>query len=135
MPRTNRIDDPIFADLNARRIWDFQFDFAATAGPAQFDVLTILGSTDFSYYHNAEIRFFDVRYISCPTYFSHALFGIASSSDSERLQAVAIIDDTRLFCVTVEAESSDECDHFIAASRVEVTIKDVAYSQDDSTGA
>lgn len=91
-------------------------------------MLTILGSRDFSYYHNAEVRFFDVSFICCPTHFSHAVFGLASPSDFERLRANESMDETtRLFCITAEAGNGFERDHFIAASHAEVTIKHVSY--------
>ena len=127
-----RLESPQFDRLNAPNNWDFQFDLAGASGPPQHDVVTILASFDFTYYHEAEIRFHDVHYISCPTYFSDALFGLGPRSEFERLRSLASFDeDTQLFCITIDASLPDASDHFIAASHVDVTFKQVGYREAD----
>jgi hypothetical protein len=123
MQRSKRVNDPIFDELNALWIADFRFDLAGETDTPQMDTLTILASTDLTYYHLAEIRFFELQYICCPVYFSHAQFGLASSRDVKRLREHALLDlETLLYCITVEADSPAERDHFIAAARAEVTL-------------
>ena len=125
-----RIESPQFDKLNAPNNWDFYFDFYGASGPPQYDVLTIIASFDILYYHEAEIRFHDVHYISCPTFFSDALFGLAPKSEIELVHDLASFDeDTQLFCITINANQSDASDHFIAAPRVDVTFKEVGYSR------
>ena len=136
MFKSVRIHSPQFDQLNVPNKWDFMFDFSGAAGPPQFDVLTIIGSFDFCYYHEVEIRFHDIHYISCPTSFTDAQFGLAPKSESDKLRYLASFDDdTQLFCITVDASADDASDHFIAASHVEVAIKHVGYNPPDSPSA
>ena len=48
--------------------------------------LTLVGSVDFSYYHEIEIVFFDVEYISLPSDFDVPRFSIASRNATQNIE-------------------------------------------------
>ena len=58
--------DPMFDELNALDLPDFRIDSHRTAPDLGDDVLTVIGSTDFTYYHKAQVQFFNTVYLSCP---------------------------------------------------------------------
>jgi len=102
-----------FLELNAREFWDF------SVPSLEVDVLTIIGGNDLSYSHAVEIVFSEVTFISLPTYFSHALFRLASREEVSALRDRNEIEGT-VFCIVAEhGNGSDGPKHFVAASRVE----------------
>lgn len=66
-------------ELDANNISDFQL--------YSFDnfTLKIVGSFDFAYYHNVEITFYGVSYVSCATDFSNATIRLATDQDRKDL--------------------------------------------------
>lgn len=46
-------------------------------------VMTIVGSFDFSYYHEVEIYIHNPSYISCPTSFAYATFRVATLDEKK----------------------------------------------------
>jgi hypothetical protein len=116
--------DP-FTTLNAMQLWDFSVILFSD----QNDVLTIRGSNDFDYYHNAEIRFIKVSLVDCPIHFSHAHFRTATEIERTVVSQHAgySANQGTLYCIESQAGSDDHKFHFIAAARVEVDIATVKY--------
>ena len=126
----------MFDELNALQLWDFRIDTHCTARDLGDDVLTVLGSTDFSYYHRAQVLFFDTEYISCPVHFCHARFALASNANTKRIRELVELDhETKVFQITPDTgDSTSERHHFVAASRVLVTIETVYYYKRETLG-
>lgn len=105
-------------ELNQLNLWEFKIDILERSG-----TLVIVGSTDLGYYHLAEIRFVDVDYLGCPTYFLDAQFRLATRKEIKDLRgAVGIERGMKVFCI-----ETDEGKFFIVASKVECEIGTVYY--------
>jgi hypothetical protein len=115
----------VFDELNARHLWDF----IIKSYDGDSETLTILASTDFTYRHEAEIRFHGVHFVGCSTFFCHALFDIAS--EEQRAKVLAPLaeggDHVIVFRITAEHGTDDSPTYFIAAERMECTIATVCY--------
>jgi hypothetical protein len=113
----------VFDELNARQLWDFN----VKSYDGDKSILTILGSNDFTYYHQAEIRFYEVHFIGCPTDFHHALFDVASKEQRDKV--LAPLDDRGeniiVFRITADEGADDSSTYFIAAERIECTVATV----------
>lgn len=121
----------VFEQLNALRLWEFRIDFLRTGRDIGDNVLQILGSTDFCYYHLAQIRFFNTFYISCPLSFSHAMFSEATAKESEAYASRGLLDcGARVFRIVADAgDSTWSQDHFVVATHASITIEKVLYQQ------
>ncbi|MHB8732980.1 MAG: hypothetical protein ACYDAB_14470 [bacterium] len=78
------------------------------AGDAAGDVLTIVRSFDLTYYHDVEIEFADVVYLSCPTYFHSPSFRRAT--DAERAAVMRTVDlheQDLVFCIDADAGTGE----------------------------
>ena len=118
-------------ELNALCLWDFRI------ASYNDDVLTILGSTDFDYYHKAEIRFHSVDFLECATAFSHAYFGVASKEDASRVLAKSEDHEpgVTVFCILADHDKGNySAKYFIVAERAECTIGTVYYYKRENLG-
>ena len=115
----------VFDELNQLGIWDFRIDSFATSPEVGDDVLTILGSTDFSYYHQVEVQFFETDFVYCPIRFCHARF---EEADRDKLTQISfppeLNPEARLFSIIAE-----DSVYFIAAQNAAVRIETVKYSE------
>ncbi len=111
----------IFDEINALGCWDFQVH-AYVDG-----VLTILASTDFCYYHLAEIRFHGVSFVSIATGFSHAIFRLASADEIDALRRATDVEGQTFCIVTEHGAGPDGPKHFVVAERVECKVETVSY--------
>jgi hypothetical protein len=82
--------------------------------------LVIAGSFDFSYYHNVEIVFEEVKYISCPTSFGTAKFRLATELERERLKPK--LDDgwhDLILCIELDPDIDENpIEHYIVAEQI-----------------
>jgi hypothetical protein len=82
------------------------------------DNLTIIGSFDFSYYHEVEIVFSEVEYISLPADFNEPLFRLGDENEVEAIaKLVALEEDDTVFCIEAETTCSIEKLSFYIVSR------------------
>lgn len=114
---------PAFSAINELHLWDWKID------GLEGGRLTVFGSSDFAYYHQAEVVFHEVDLISCPTYFSDAHFRAAT--DEERGRFVDNRDwEGKMFAiVTGHGNGPDGSAHFVCAERAECRIGTVYYYQ------
>lgn len=82
--------------------------------------LLIVGSLDLCYYHNVEVEFADVAYISCPTHFFDPTFRIGVSGERERLVSVLGDFEENVYCIDASAGSWPQT-FFIVARSVVIT--------------
>ncbi len=108
-------------EINASNLWDWRLD------RFEGDKLHILGSRDFYYYHNLEIVFHDVDFLSCPTTFFHAQFRCAT--DEERAQFSGHRDwEGTMFCISTDHGQDEPSPKFyVCAGRVECVVGTVFY--------
>lgn len=106
----------VFEAVNQLQLWDWQL------GGLEGGRLTILGSTDFSYYHKAEIVFHEVELICCPTYFSDAHFRAASDEERGRFAESREWESEMFAIVTDHGNGPDGTLYFVCAQRAECRI-------------
>ena len=71
------------------------------------DNLVLTGSHDFCYYHEIEIKFKEVYYISLPSEFYYPLFRLATLEETQAIeQLVAIELEAKAYCIEAEITSS-----------------------------
>lgn len=119
------------SELNALGLWDFRIESYKDG------VLTILGSTDFAYYHKAEIRFHSVCFLECATAFSHAYFDVASKEDANSVLAKSEDHEpgNTVFCILADHDQGNySAKYFIVAERAECTIGTVYYYTRENLG-
>ena len=82
--------------------------------------LMLIGSSDFSYYHQFELIFHEVSYISLPTDFSYPIFRKASSTEYIQIENIINIDrEETVYCIEAETSRSlDKLPFFIVARSV-----------------
>jgi len=82
--------------------------------------LMLTGSFDFCYYHEVELLFHEVSYISLPADFSYPKFRkatLAETSDIEKL--IAVDEEETVFCIEAETSCSlEKLPFFVVAERV-----------------
>jgi hypothetical protein len=82
--------------------------------------LMLTGSFDFCYYHEVELLFHEVSYISLPADFSYPKFRkatLAEISDIEKL--IAVDSEETVFCIEAETSCSlEKLPFFVVAERV-----------------
>lgn len=115
-----------FRELNELALWDFEVRSFSRADGSDEDVLLLMGSRDFCYYHNAEIRFTGVEYSALPTHFSHAFLRVATSDEVARLREQANF-ACGVFCIVEEHDSASARAHYVAAANVAVRVETVLY--------
>lgn len=125
------MNNAIFQDLNHLALFDFEVVSLESANALDGTTLTIRGSRDFTYYHNAEIRFLAVEYMEIPTRFSHAQFRVASPNEVTFLRGRVDFEGA-VFCVIEEHGSNDERVRYVVASSVAVDLNTVSYSAEPS---
>ena len=129
--------------INKRKVYEFrqETNFAMEGIP----ILTIMGSTDFSYYHTVEVIFKNTVFIQCPTSWERAwedssmIIRLATSEEQSRLtQQVNSLQLTKqqIFCVTVKELSlpNTENHYFIVASELEYSFDTVYHYKRESIG-
>lgn len=91
--------------------------------------LLMLGSFDFSYYHELELIFYDVTYINCPTSgFTINRLRVASEEEVTKLEK--IIQDSCNGCIiALEDINSNNC-FYIMTNRIEFNFQLVKYYND-----
>jgi hypothetical protein len=117
------------AELTKKNISDF-----IILNFIQANTLVIAGSFDFSYYHNVEIIFEEVTYISCPVSFDNATFRLANKSERSYLKDKLFDgwEDT-IICICINEDISDACvKHFIVAKNIKYTFKNTYYYKKDN---
>jgi len=112
--------DEINHILKTTNIWNFSI---YSYDLNQSDSLTIVGSMDLGYYHELEIRFQQVSYISLPTFFDEPLFRIATKEEiSELRKLITIEPDEIVICIMTNAGFSfEKTPFYIVASNIEYT--------------
>ncbi len=82
--------------------------------------LMLTGSFDFCYYHEVELIFHEVSYISLPTDFSYPKFRKATSAEvSEIGKLIAVDTEETVFCIEAETSYSlDKLPFFVVAEKV-----------------
>lgn len=71
--------------------------------------LLITGSFDFAYYHEVEVEFHEVMYLSLPVLFSNPLFRLASDVEIEVVRKfIAVSDRHTVYCIEAESDASFE---------------------------
>jgi hypothetical protein len=120
-----------FQELNCLRLWDFEIHSFELLGGSDEDVLVIRASRDFSYYHNAELRFVGVEYIELPTRFHHARVRGASVDEVAALRRRVDFEGS-VFCITEDSDSPDACIRYVIAKSVGIDLTTVRYHQDSS---
>lgn len=95
--------------------------------------LVITGSFDFVYYHEVEVIFSEVSYISLPTDFHYPLFRLATEEERARVRtATALEPEDIVYCIEAETTSSIErLPFFIVAQKMEVSEGTVYHYQRD----
>ena len=116
----------IFDGLNSLQLLDFEVHSFESQRDGSTDVLTIRGSRNFAYYHNAEIRFSGVEYCELPTRFSHAHFRAASIEETEALRRRVEFEGS-VFSIVEERDSDFERVRVVVAAAVEVLLETVQY--------
>jgi len=111
----------VFDAVNDLHLWDWRVESFERGR------LTILGSTDFAYYHNAEVVFHEVEFMSCSTSFSHALFRGASDEERERLIENAEWEGQLFTIVSDHGNGSDGLSYFVCAQRAECLLGKIYY--------
>lgn len=88
--------------------------------------LLIIGSFDFSYYHDVEIIFSNVYYICCSTYISADTFRLATTEEIKYMQQTikGFVSDGYVFCLE---DSFTEVKHFIVADNFEYHFEKICY--------
>lgn len=118
-PGTHR---EVFDEINSLELWEWRI------GSFEGDTLTLWGSTDFSYYHRAEVEFQGVEFISCPACFEHALFRAASPEESEQVMGGRDWDESEAFAIVTEHGSGpDGPTYFVCAAKVSCRVGTVYY--------
>lgn len=117
--------------LKANNIWFFQFYSYRDLE------LKIIGSFDFAYYHNVEITFHEVSFISSATDFSHAKLRYATDNEKEELfngHSIPCEENDFVFCFTLHEELyGNSCDkYFIVAEGLDFIFEDVFYYKRDN---
>jgi hypothetical protein len=86
------------------------------------DDLLILGSFDFSYYHQVEVLFENVKYFDIATWFSYPYFRQATSKEMKNIRSQNLIEaEDKVFCIEAETENSmDRTAFFIVAEKMTV---------------
>lgn len=80
---------------------DFRIQFYDSAN------LLITGSFDFCYYHEVEVAFKDVSYISLPTDFNHPRFRRADANEIEAIRKlIALEPEDIVYCIEAETSCS-----------------------------
>ncbi|MED4727579.1 hypothetical protein P9597_05375 [Aneurinibacillus migulanus] len=79
--------------------------------------LRMIGSFDLSYYHEVEVNFNGVSFISCPIYLSYPKFRLASVKEKEMLKNKGI-DFTYAVCLDEEDYNAT---YFVCASELNFT--------------
>jgi hypothetical protein len=71
--------------------------------------LILAGSFDFCYYHEVELIFSGVSYISLPADFWHPLIRMATNNEIAAIRAMIEIDETEnVYCIEAETSASLE---------------------------
>lgn len=90
--------------------------------------LKVVASIDFAYYHNIEITFYDVSFISSATKFLSAKIRLATNEERETLLQKNLIDYINdsdiLFCFTARRDTDK---YYIIAKKFDFNTKDVLY--------
>ncbi len=89
-----------------------------------FDKLILIGSGDISYYHQIEIIFHNVSYISCPTMFRVAKIRKATSREQEAIRRLLVNDcdfeKDIIFCIETDIDDEEiHQKHYIVAEKIE----------------
>ncbi|RXZ77432.1 hypothetical protein EBB07_31200 [Paenibacillaceae bacterium] len=93
--------------------------------------LLLVGSFDFSYYHNVEIAFNEVSFVICPGgIFTVDHFRLATKDELQRLYEVSYgYNDTPTICLE---DTTFNTKFFIAASEVNYSFQNVYYYKKES---
>jgi len=105
-----------------KNLSDFGFYFNGTH-------LTMNGSFDFSYYHDVEVLFEQVSYISIPVYFHWPRFRMADDSECLSISRfIALEKKDKVFCIEAETTSSNgKLPFFLVAQDIKIKIERVEY--------
>lgn len=86
------------------------------------NVLTILGSMDFCYYHEIEIYIYNPSFISIPYRFSEAIFRAATDNEIDILKEKLTVTEVSAKVLCVELDKlllGEKCEkHFIVAEEI-----------------
>ncbi len=126
----NNISEFRIFEYNVQEYTFGQFDVKA---PHRF-YLKIVGSFDFGYYHEVEITFFDVRYISCPTFFRGGRFRFATADevhliDENSNNSFFFDPEDKVICITIDESlyGNNAAKYFIIAENFDYVFEDVLY--------
>ena len=104
-----------------------------------FDSVNLLltGSFDFSYYHEVEVKFQEVSYISLPADFSHPHFRRADEAEIASIRKiVALESEDIVFCIEAETSGSlDRLPFYVVAEKMTVTEGTVYYYEPETLKA
>lgn len=120
------MEDP-FEGLNQLALWDFEVRTYSSLDALGEHNLLVVGSRDFCYYHDAEVRFFEVAYLSLPSRFHHARFRLATAHEEMLVRQRAGDVTGQVFCIVEEHDGPDAHAHFIVAARVAIRLETVRY--------
>jgi hypothetical protein len=109
------------ADINRLGMLDFRMQ-GFEEGNEGIDILLITADRGYPGYYRAEIRFFNIAYIGCATYFDQQfIWRMATEEEEREIQAYAYrIPHARVCCV--EEESISRKKFFLAYASVETTL-------------
>ncbi len=120
----NRCIRDLQNELDRRNLGDFRFLKFTEEG-----ILIIIGSDDFGYYHEVEITFSGVTYISCPTSFEFARFRLATKLEEEELKPKLFdgLNDIKICIVLDEEIDKSPIKHFIVAKEMKYEFSTTFY--------
>jgi hypothetical protein len=84
--------------------------------------LTLTGSFDFCYYHEVELIFGEVSYISLPSQFWNPFIRMAIDAEIAGIRAIIAIDETEsVYCIEAETSASlEKLPFYIVAESVSI---------------
>lgn len=109
-------------EVTEMAIWDYVCMEEPRPGEEGSEaVLGLAGSTSLDYYRLVHVRFHGVRYSSCPRYFHHPLFGMATPDEEWRLRGLCTFGE-HSFAVRVVRDHSSPLEEtaYVVCDGVEV---------------
>jgi hypothetical protein len=84
--------------------------------------LMLTGSFDFCYYHEVELVFSEVSYISLPSHFWNPFIRMATDAEIAAIRAIIAIDETEsVYCIEAETGASlEKLPFYIVAESVSI---------------
>ena len=91
--------------------------------------LLITGSCDHAYYHELEIRFLKVDYMSLPTFFDYPELSIATDEQRDLKPEIDVVETALLFVIHEDPQFNGGQTHYVVAEQLEITEGIVYYYQ------